>query len=239
VYKRQGYAKRAIEDYFDYNVELEYLLDKSGKHTQKQLIRDVSDVAQFVYIRQKEQLGTGHALLQAKNLLQNEPFLVISGDDIYQGRPSRIKQMVEAYEKYEAPVLFTMQKTDVADYDRYGYIEVKSQLAEGVMEVGVLLEKPGAASAPSPYASFFSHVLTPDIFPILESQAPGKGGEIWLSDAIDTLAKQRKVIAIEGKGLNYFDCGNKLEYMKACVEFALDRQDIGPDFRAYLQKLLS
>jgi UTP--glucose-1-phosphate uridylyltransferase len=232
-----GYSKRAIEDYFDYNLELEYLLEKSGKLAQKKLIRDISDIAKFVYIRQKEQRGHGHAVLQAKEVVGNEPFVLMWGDDIYQGRPSKLQQLVKAYDRFQAPVLFTMQKTAPGDGDRYGYIQTSEDMGDGAFRVESMVEKPGDENRPSPFASLGCFILTPDIFPILEQQTPGKGGEIVTLDAVNTLAQRRPVYAQECTGLKYFDCGNKLEYMKATVEFALERQDIGGDFREYLKGL--
>lgn len=232
-----GYSKRAIEDYFDYNLELEYLLDKSGKLAQKQLIRDVSDVAKFVYVRQKEQLGTGHAVLQVKEVVNGEPFIVVWGDDVFRGKPSRIQQIIKAYEEKDAPVMFAMRCTNPDDYNRYGYFKIKEDCGNGLYLMDGLVEKPGPENAPSPYASISCYALTPDIFPILENQQPGKGGEIWLADAINTLAQQKPVYAKEGAGLQYFDCGNKLEYLKATVEFALQRSEMADDFRNYLKSL--
>lgn len=232
-----GYSKRAIEDYFDYNLELEYLLEKSGKTAQRQLIRDISDIAKFIYVRQKEQLGIGHAILQAKEVIGNEPFIVMWGDEVYQGKPSKLQQLMEAYEKYESPVLFVMPKTSESDYDRYGYVKVEETLENGILKVGGLIEKPGIDNAPSQYASLGCFVLTPDIFELLEKQTPGKNGEIWHTDAINSLAQQRPVYAKEATGLKYFDCGNKLEYLKAVTEFALQRKDLGEEFRSYLKNL--
>jgi UTP--glucose-1-phosphate uridylyltransferase len=232
-----GYAKRAIEDYFDYNLELEYLLEKSGKLSQKQLIRDISDIAHFVYVRQKEQLGIGHAILQAREVVGDEPFIVMWGDEVYQGKPSKLDQLTRVFEEKHSPVLFVMKKNAETDYDRYGYIRVKEELGNGLFKVNDLVEKPGPENMPSPYASLGCFVLTPDIFDILEKQTPGKSGEIWLSDAINTLAHQRDIYAKEATNLKYFDCGNKLEYLKATVEYALKRNDLGEDFRNYLKSL--
>ena len=232
-----GYSKRAIEDYFDYNLELEFLLEKSGKLEQRSMIRNLSDLARFVYIRQKEQLGNGHAVLQAKEVVGDEPFLMCYGDEVYQGSPSKMQQMIETFERHGGPVLNVMQKTADSDYDKYGYIRVKEELGNGEFSVAEFIEKPGAANKPSPYAQLSSYLLTPDIFPILENQQPGKGGEIWLTDAVNTLSQHREVFAREAQGLKYFDCGNKLEYMKAMVEFGLEREDLGNDFRTYLKGL--
>ncbi|MBU6388974.1 UTP--glucose-1-phosphate uridylyltransferase [Patescibacteria group bacterium] len=233
-----GYSKRAIEDYFDYNLELEYLLERSGKLAQRQMIRDLSDVAHFVYIRQKEQLGNGHAILQARDVVGDEPFAVMWGDEVYKGKPSKLQQMIDAYEKYKAPILFAMQRTGEGDYDKYGYAKISKDMGDGVFKVEQVIEKPGKEYAPSPYATISASIVTPDIFPILENQKPGKGGEIYLADAVNALAQKKPVYIKEGKKLKYFDCGNKLEYLKAVVEFALERQDLGEDFRNYLQTIV-
>jgi UTP--glucose-1-phosphate uridylyltransferase len=233
-----GYSKRAIEDYFDYNLELEYLLDAKGKYTEKQLIRDISDIAKFVYVRQKEQLGTGHALLQVKELINDEPFMVVSGDDIWKGDPSRLQLLRDTYQKHQSPVLLTLEKTAEADYDKYGYVKTGDQLDEKVWKVLDVIEKPGIdRSHMVSKASFIGYVLTPDIFPLLETVQPGKGGEIWLTDAIHKLAQQRQVVAVDGTGLSYYDCGNKLDYLRAVTEFALSRPDLRDEYRAYLASL--
>ncbi len=232
-----GYSKRAIEDYFDYNVELEYLLEKKGKLEQKKLIRDISDIAKFVYVRQKEMRGHGHAVLQAKEVVGDEPFVVMWGDDMYRGKPSKLQQLIAAYERLEAPVLFTMKRDAPGDGDKYGYIEVAEDMGNGSFRIANMVEKPGDINKPSPYASLGCFILTPDIFPLLEEQQPGLGGEIVTLDAVNRLAKQRPVYAQECTGLSYYDCGDRLGYMKAAVEFALDREDIGQDFRKYLKYL--
>lgn len=232
-----GYSKRAIEDFFDYNTELEYLLDAKGKTAEKKMIRDVSDMARFIYVRQKEQLGIGHAILQAKEIMGSDPFVVISGDDVFAGRPSRLEQMVSAYEKFHSPINLSMKRDMPGDGDRYGYLKLAQELGDGISRIESIVEKPGDANRPSPYACLNCFILTPDIFPILENQAPGKGGEIWLSEAVNTLAQQRPVFAVEAKGLKYYDCGNKLEYSKAVVDFTLAREEMSEDFRDYLKSL--
>lgn len=233
-----GMSKKALEDYFDYNLELEIQLEKAGKLAQKQLIRDVSDVAQFIYVRQKEQLGNGHAILQAKEVVGNEPFIMVYGDDVYKGSPSYIQQLVDTYEQYQAPVLEVMRKDRDGDYEKYGYVSIKEDRGNGVFLTDNIVEKPGSNNKISPFAQVSAMVLTPDIFQKLETQQPGKGGEIWLTEAVNALAQEREVYAKEVTGVSYFDCGNKLEYLKATVEFALEREDIGPEFRDYLKNLL-
>lgn len=232
-----GYSKRAIEDYFDYNLELEYLLEKSGKLEQRKMIRDLSDIAKFVYVRQKEQLGTGHAMLQTKEIVGDEPFAMMWGDEVYMGKPSKLHQLIETYEQYQDPVLFVMERTRDVDYDRNGYVSVAKDMGNDVMLIDDFIEKPGPANKISPYASLGGFILTPDIFPILEKQQPGKNGEILHLDAIKQLATQRPVYAKLVKNLQYFDCGNKLEYMKANVEFGLKHPDLNGEFREYLKNL--
>lgn len=233
-----GYSKRAIEDYFDYNLELEYLLDKKGKTTEKQMIRDVSDIAKFIYVRQKEQLGTGHALLQVKELINDEPFMVVSGDDVWTGNPSRLQLLRDSYAQHQSPVILSLERTNPDDYNKYGYVKTGQQLDDKTWTVTDFIEKPGPEQAHLVNkATFIGYVMTPDIFPLLETLEVGKSGEIWLTDAIHKLAHQRQVVTVDGKGLTYYDCGNKLEYLKAVVEFALARQDLSGDFREYLKNL--
>lgn len=234
-----GTNKRAIEDYFDYNLELEMLLEKSGKLKQKDISREASDLASFVYIRQREQLGTGHAVLQAKELIaEDEPFVFLYGDEMFMGNPSKVQQLLDTYHKYQKPVIMTMERSEADDYSRYGYIVPGAELGDGVREVKGLMEKPGQEKAPSSFASMGCMILTADIFPFLENQQPGTGGEIVLAEALNSYVQAGKsLLAKEVTGLTYFDCGNKLEYMKATVEFALKREDIGQDFKDYLQQL--
>ena len=233
-----GYNKRAIEDYFDYNLELEFLLEKGGKLTQKELSREASNLASFVYVRQKEQLGNGHAVLCAKDLIaDDEPFLVLWGDEMFMGEKSKTQQLVDAYNEHQKPIIMTMQCKSDEDYDRYGYIKPGKQLGNGIFEVGGLVEKPGKAAAPSDFASLGCFVLEGDFFSYLKNQKPGHGGEIVLAEALSNYVAERTLLAKEVTGLKYFDCGNKLEYMKATVEYALERGDIGPSFKDYLKTL--
>ena len=235
-----GTNKRAIEDYFDYNLELEMLLEKSGKLKQKDLSREASDLASFVYVRQKEQLGNGHAVLQAKELIgPDEPFVVLWGDEMFMGKPSKVKQLVDTYEEFGKPVIMTLECTNEEDYSRYGYIVPGTEHGNGVRNVMGFVEKPGKEKAPSTHASLGCMVLTGDIFHYLETQTPGTGGEIVLGEALNSyVADNNQLLAKEVTGLKYYDCGNKLEYMKATVEFALLREDIGADFRDYLEDLI-
>ena len=233
-----GYSKRAIEDYFDYNLELEYLLEKSGKMEQRAMIRKVSDMASFVYVRQKEQLGNGHAILQARDVIGNEPFAVVWGDEFFQGTPTRLQHLLSAYEANNAPVIFSMELTNESDFNRYGYIKASKEHRDGIVQIDGVVEKPGKDAAPSNFASLGGYVFTPDIFTTLANQQPGKNGEIWLVDAINTLAQTQPIFAKVVDDITFYDCGNKLEYMKAQVAMALKRTDIGRDFKEYLESLL-
>lgn len=233
-----GMNKRAIEDYFDYNLELESLLRKDGKDAQMLLSREASDLANFVYVRQKEQLGNGHAILQAKDLIgEDEPFVVMWGDEMYMGKPTKLQQMIDVYEKHEKPVFLTMQRDDPEDFSRYGYVGLGKQHEEGLWDVTSLVEKPGAGAAPSNQAALGCYILTGDIFKVLETQQPGNGGEIVLAEALSRYAENHQMLAKEVTNLRYFDCGNKLEYMKATIEYALLRGDIGTDLRDYIKDL--
>lgn len=232
-----GSSKRAIEDYFDYNLELDTLLEQKGKTELRKLSRQVSDIAKFVYVRQKEQKGTGHAILQAKELINDEPFMVCSGDDLYMGDYSNMHLLKDVYEKYNCPVMLSMERSKPSDYDNYGYLRLGEKLDDTSSVITEVIEKPGKDNAPSNLATFMNYVLTPDIFPLLETQEPGKNGEIQVTESINRLAQQTRIVSAAADNLSYFDCGNKLEYMKANIEFALKRDDIGNDFREYLQGL--
>lgn len=233
-----GMNKRAIEDYFDYNTELEMLLEQSGKHSHKAVSREASDLARFVYIRQKEQLGNGHAVLQAKDLIgEDEPFLVLWGDEMFMGKPSKVQQLIDSYEEHDTPVIMTMRCDTPEEYDRYGYIVPGKEHSEHVREVKGFVEKPGIDNAPSPHASLGCMILRGDIFSYLETQQAGTGGEIVLGEALNRYAADNALLAKEVTGLKYFDCGNKLGYMKAATEYALQREDIGKEFGEYLRNL--
>ena len=181
--------KRTLEDHFDYNLELEQRLKESGKTDLLKQIRDISDAARFVYVRQKEQKGNGHAILMAKNLVDGEPFLVLWGDEFIKASPNRSKQLVDMHEKWNAPVLTVIETNNPDDTEKYGYIK-GDKLEDGIFKVEGLVEKPGKNNAPSNLASIGGFILNEDIFPILENIKPGKGGEIVLAEAVNELVKQ-------------------------------------------------
>lgn len=226
--------KRALEDHFDYNFELEEKLKASGKIEQYNQIRAISDMARFVYVRQKEARGTGHALLMAKDLLGDEPFLVLWGDEFVTADPVRAVQLVELFNEKQAPVLSVIHTTDPADGARYGFVEATK--ANGDLKVERLIEKPGAGKASSPYASIGGMILTPEIFPFIENLPP-KNNEIYLADAIDLMAKEQPVYARELVGATYYDSGSKFGFIKANIDFGLQHPETKEELLAYLKEL--
>lgn len=233
-----GYSKRAIEDHFDTpNAELVRNLQQGKKEKMLKEVQAISELANFIYIRQKGPYGNATPIKSAKHLLNDEAFLVLWGDDFVWSNPPRAKQMIDAYNQYEATILCGIKTDKPQDTDRYAYVKGK-QLENGVWKVEELIEKPGPGKAPSNLAIVSGYILTPDIFPILDSQKPGRGGEFYLPEAIDLLAKKHPVYAIEILNGKYYDTGNKLEYMKTVVERALEHSEINGEFRTFLKNLL-
>lgn len=230
-----GWHKRAIEDHFDYPNELINTLKEQGKHALVDEVRRTAELANFIYIRQKGPYGNATPVWCARQIIGDEPFVVIWGDEFIYSHPPRAKQCIDVFEKYGDPVISAIQipKKDVS---RYGIVDAV-KVEKNVWQIKKLIEKPTIAEAPSTMAAHGCYVLTPDIFPILEHLKPGKGGEMWLPDAIKELMKKRPVYACEIVGGKYYDTGNKLEYLKTVVEFALSHKDLNGEFRSYLKSL--
>lgn len=232
-----GPNKRAIEDHFDMpDEDLTKNLLQGQKEALLNEIKKISEMANFIYIRQKGPYGNATPIKTGQHLLENESFLVLWGDDFVQAKPSRAQQMIAAYEKYESTILCGIRTNKEEDTKKYAYVE-GTDLGDGIWKVNRLIEKPGPEKAPSNLAIVSGYILTPDIFPILGSQKPGKGGEYYLPEAIDILAQKHPVYAVEIKNGKYFDTGNKFEYMKTVVEFALQHPDIKDEFKAFLNSL--
>ena len=231
-----GHAKRAIEDHFDSSPELEQHLLKQGKLEQLKQIRKISDV-KIHYTRQAYQRGLGDAILCAKDFIDGEPFGVILGDDVvYTGTEEpALKQLMDQYDKTGGTVI-GCQVVDPEKVSAYGIIDGKPTGDENLLQVKDMVEKPKLSEAPSQFAALGRYVITPEVFEILEETRPGKGGEIQLTDALRVMAHQGNVYAYNFQGKRY-DTGDKLGYLKAVVEFALRRDDLGPAFREYLKKL--
>ncbi len=232
-----GRGKTAIEDYFDVSYELEKMLEERGKTDLLEQVRQISDMVHIAYVRQKEALGLGHAVLMARELVGDEPFAVILPDDVIQAPVPCLKQMIEIYNQTESSVLAT-QQVEGAAISAYGVLDAKpTGTHDGrLYEVRNLVEKPKPQDAPSNLAIIGRYILTPAIFDVLQATALGKGGELQLTDGLRQLLKQEKVYGFTFEGKRY-DTGDKLGMLKATVEFALKRDDLGGDFRNYLKTL--
>jgi UTP--glucose-1-phosphate uridylyltransferase len=224
-----GKNKRAIEDHFDSAFELEEKLKSTGKHKMLAAINKLQEI-KFAYIRQREALGLGHAILCAKPFVKDEPFVVILSDDLLDPDSTVLQEMIRIYEQKKSPVI-AVEDVPLADVQRYGIIDGK--LRDGVYEISHLVEKPKPEDAPSTKGIIGRYILTPDIFDILEKQKPGAGGEIQLTDALRTLVKKRPIYGYDIKGRRY-DAGDKLGYLKATVDFALRNKELAAGFRKFL-----
>ena len=230
-----GRGKRAIEDHFDAAFELEYYLQDRGKTEELAQIKTISEMASVSYVRQKEPLGLGHAILCARSLVGPEPFGVFLGDDIIGGAPIPcMRQLLDAFEKYDGPVI-AVERVPRERIHQYGVISGR-HVEKNVWEIDDLVEKPRAEEAPSDLAIIGRYVLTPDLFEILARTEADRRGEIQLTDALRSLRKSRPMYAVEFEGKRY-DTGDKLGFLKATVEFGLARTDLGADFREYLKSL--
>lgn len=230
-----GRNKRAIEDHFDKSYELEEELNKKGAEDLLSAVKNISNLADIHYIRQKEPKGLGHAILCAKSFIGNEPFAVLLGDDVVDSSVPCLKQMISVYNEYKASIL-GVQHVPIADVSKYGIVSCKS-VEEKIFKVKDLVEKPDIESAPSDIAILGRYIITPDIFEHLESISPGKGGEIQLTDALKSLLKEEVMYAYEFEGKR-FDVGNRMGFLEATVEFALQRDDLKTEFSEYLKKIV-
>lgn len=227
-----GRNKKCIEDHFDKSVELEVELEKSGKSELLELVRDITDLVDIHYIRQKEPKGLGHAIHCAKAFVGNEPFAVLLGDDVVynDGKPC-LKQLMDCYSEYNTTIL-GVQEVAHENVNKYGIVN-GIHIEDRVYKVKDLVEKPSVEEAPSNVAILGRYIITPAIFDILESTTPGKGGEIQLTDALKTLIKQEAMYAYNFEG-NRYDVGDKLGFLQATVEYALRRDDLRETFTEYL-----
>ena len=227
-----GRGKNAIEDHFDVSVELESFLEARGKREQLEEIRKISNLINFSYVRQGEPLGLGHAVLVTKNLVGQEPFAVILADDVIDADPPALQQMIDVFGDVDGPVL-AVERVPRDTVSSYGIIAA-DEIKPGVYEIRDLVEKPPVEEAPSDLAIIGRYILTPDIFPALETIGQDRGGEIQLTNGLRELLKKRPIYGCEIKGVRH-DTGNKLGFLKAVVYFALRRPDLADDFRAYLR----
>ncbi|MCD8501161.1 MAG: UTP--glucose-1-phosphate uridylyltransferase GalU [Bacillaceae bacterium] len=231
-----GRSKRAIEDHFDKSYELEETLFKKGKLDLLEEVSAISNMANIHYIRQKEAKGLGHAISVAKSFIGNEPFAVLLGDDIVQSDTPCLKQLIDVFDRYQSSVVGVQVVPD-EDVSKYGVIDPNGiEMEPGVINVRSLVEKPKLEDAPSNYAIMGRYILRPEIFHILESLPAGAGGEIQLTDAIKQLNESQAVLAYDFKGVRY-DVGDKFGFVKATVDFALQREDLRNDVIEYLKTI--
>jgi UTP--glucose-1-phosphate uridylyltransferase len=226
-----GRGQRAIEDHFDRNLELERFLEDKQKFDELKRIRQVSDMADVHYIRQKEALGLGHAVSVAQAHVGDEPFVVMLGDDLIHPSEPLLGEMLRAHDTFGRSVIAAMEVSK-QEITMYGCIEPES-FEEDLVRILSIIEKPSPDEAPSNLAVIGRYVLTPEIFDALRRTTPGRGGEIQLTDAINLLAQEQAVYAYRFEGRR-FDVGNPLDYLKATVELGAERDDLGPEFRAWL-----
>ena len=229
-----GRNKRAIEDHFDKSVELEKELESHGKDKLLSVVKDISNMANIYYIRQKEPKGLGHAINCAKTFVGNEPFAVMLGDDVVDSNVPCLKQLIDCYDEYKTTIL-GVQKVPHNDVSKYGIVDAM-HIENSVYKVKNLVEKPKTEEAPTDIAILGRYIITPQIFDILSKTKPGKGGEIQLTDALKTLMQSEAMYAYTFDGKRY-DVGDKLGFLKATVEFALKREELREPFMKYLLTL--
>ena len=233
-----GWQKRAIEDHFDRCLELEDHLKKQGKLEALKEVKRIANLANFIYIRQKGELyGNGLPVLAAEPVLNNEPFAVMWGDEFIQSNPPRLAQMLKAYEKHEG-VIISGVRIDKEKTSRYGIADIE-KVDNNLFKIKKIVEKPEPNNAPSNLATHGAYILPPEIIEIIKGLKPGKGNEIWLTDAINILIESGyPVYACEIEDGKYYDTGNKLEYLKTVLEFALQRSEFSEELREYIKKIL-
>ena len=230
-----GRNKRAIEDHFDKSVELEMILEEKGSTRLLEIVQSVSNLADVHYIRQKQPLGLGHAILCARKFIGDEPFAVLLGDDILQSSPPGLRQMMDIYEQTETSVI-AVQEVPWSDVSKYGIISPATECANYRL-IEDLVEKPDREQAPSNLAVIGRYIIMPEIFRILERQEPGRGGEIQLTDALRVLNREQQMAAYLMQAKRY-DVGDKLGYIEATIELALQRPDLQDQVKAYLLSLI-
>ncbi len=231
-----GRNKKSIEDHFDKSVELELELEQKGKQEMLEMVRDISNMVNIHYIRQKEPKGLGHAIHCAKSFIGDEPFAVLLGDDIVDNEIPCLKQLISAYDEYKTSIL-GVQEVAKEDTNKYGILDVK-HIEDRVYKVKDMVEKPDVDKAPSNVAILGRYIITPAIFDILENQEPGKGGEIQLTDALKTLGKQEAIYAYNFEGRRY-DVGDKFGFLEATIDFALKRDNLRDDLLNYMEDIVN
>lgn len=230
-----GRNKKSIEDHFDKSVELELELQQKGKTEMLEMVQEISNMVNIHYIRQKEPKGLGHAIHCAKSFIGDEPFAVLLGDDIVDSDTPCLKQLIDTYDEYKTSIL-GVQEVAKEDTNKYGILDCK-YIEDRVYKVKDMVEKPNIEEAPSNIAILGRYIITPAIFEILETQAPGKGGEIQLTDALKTLAEHEAIYAYNFEGRRY-DVGDKLGFLEATIDFALKRDNLKDGLMEYMKNIV-
>lgn len=230
-----GSHKRSIEDHFDYPYELEKRLREAGKNQQADEVIAIADMANFIYVRQKGPYGNGTPVLNAREVVGNEPFAILWGDEFIYSQPPRLKQMMDVWDRYGKGCISGVRVPDDM-VCKYGIADI-SPVSDSVFKINKIVEKPKQNEAPSNLATHGAYIMPPRLFEILAETPAGKDGELWLVDAITRLAKEDDVYAVEIQDGKYYDTGNKLEYMKATVEFALKHPELKDEFSNFLKNL--
>ncbi|MDP2670907.1 MAG: UTP--glucose-1-phosphate uridylyltransferase [bacterium] len=233
-----GWHKKSIEDHFDYPFELEKRLEASGKEKELAEIREIANLANFIYIRQKGHLGNATPILNARHIVGNEPFLVLWGDDFIKSNPTRSQQLVAAYEKYGSSILSGYKTSKPEDTKKYGFAAGK-EIADGVVKVDRVIEKPGQDKVPSDLAIVSGFLFTPEIFDAIEAVEVEEGQELVYVDALNHLLKIQDVYTIEIKNGVYYDTGDKFGYLKALIDIGLEHPDFGDEVKKYLKEKIA
>ncbi len=228
-----GRGKRAIEDHFDYSFELEYNLVEKGKNQLLKEVRQISNLANFAYVRQPKPLGDGHAVLCARKLVNHEPVAVLFGDDLVDAKIPCLRQLIRVFERYQAPVV-ALEKVPKNEVSKYGVVAAK-KIAERVFEISDVVEKPKASQAPSDLIIIGKYIITPGIFDELEKIKIQKNKEIRLVDGLKKFLIKNRIFGYQFQGQR-FDCGDKLGFLKATVEYGIKHEEIGEEFKKYLRK---
>ena len=230
-----GWNKRSIEDHFDFPYQLEKFLRDAKKDEQAEEVIRIANLANFVFIRQKGPYGNGTPVLNARSVIGDEPFAILWGDEFITANPPRLRQMMDAWEKYGVPNISAVRVPEES-VEKYGIADV-SPIEPGIFKINNLVEKPKREEAPSNLAAHGAYIMTPRLFEILAQTPLGKGGELWLADAIATLAKEQDIYAVEIQDAAYYDTGNKLGYLKTVVEYGLRHPEIKDEFAAFIKSL--
>ncbi len=229
--------KRPLEDHFDHSFELESVLGQGGKTELLEQVKYIADMANFIYVRQKRAKGTIPAIQSGYQAIGDEPFLTLFGDDIFMATPNRCQQLVAAYEKYGAPILGAFETTNPEDTKRYGYA-AGDEVEPGIIKVKEIVEKPGPDKVPSDLAVVSGYIFTPEFMTYTDKTPAMANGEYGYTDALKLMVNDGKpMYAVKIKNGTYYDCGNKMAYLKANIELALQDSELGPELRTYLESL--